>query len=472
MQNTQKRPLNAFIIAMINIAAICNIGSLTIYASNGFSAIFYLLIASIFFFVPVALISSELSSGWPQRGGVYVWVKEALGSRFGFMAIWLQWMENIIWYPTSLSFVLATFAYIFNPTLAENKLYIMIMVPTIFWTLTLLNFLGMKFSGWFSTVCTLLGTLLPGLFIISYGLIWILQGHPSYINYSLDNFFPSSATFQQLGCLAGILLTLSGLEMSANHAKEVQNPKRTYPLAILISTVLIFFVYAFGSLAIASVVPRDKINLAAGSIEAFKTFFIYFGIPWATPYMATLMSIGAIGMVSTWIAGPTKGVLATAEHGELPPLLQKENKKSMPIALLLIQAIIVTILSCVFLFMPTISSSFWMLFNLTAILYLIMYLLMFISAVVLRYKKPDVERAFKIPFKNVGMWITACCGMLGASFAIIMSFFPFEDLQKINVVYFDIFLAVGIIFFVSTSLIITHKKHPSWHKKPAVLEQD
>jgi putative glutamate/gamma-aminobutyrate antiporter len=462
MQNEEKKPLNAFIISMINIAAICNIGSLTIPASNGFSALFYLTIAALFFFIPVALVSAELASGWPQRGGVYVWVKEALGSRFGFLAIWMQWMENIIWYPTSLSFIVATSAYIFNPTLAENKLYIMIMVLTIFWVLTLINFLGMKFSGWFSTICALVGTLLPGLVIIAYGLIWILHGHPSYIQYSLNHLFPTSNTIQQLGCMAGLMLMLGGLEMSANHAKEVKNPRRTYPFAILISTVLILCIYSLGSLAIASVVPQEKLNLAAGSIEAFKTFFSYFDISWATPYMATLMSIGALGMVSTWIAGPTKGILATAEHGELPPLLQKTNKKSMPVALLLSQGIVMTIMSCVFLFMPTVSSSYWMLFNLAAILYLIMYLLMFISAIILRYKKPEVDRAFKIPGKNIGMWIASSCGILGSSFGIIMSFFPFESLQKINIIYYDIFLFVGIVFFVSISLIITHKKHPSW----------
>ena len=96
---------------------------------------------------------------------------------------------------------------------------------------------------------------------------------------------------------------------------------------------------------------------------------------------------------------------ATAEHGDLPIILQKLNKHQAPVNLLVLQAIIVTILAFVFLLTPTISSSYWILLNLTAHLYQLMYILMFISAIVLRYKKPNVVRAYKIPFKNVGMWV-------------------------------------------------------------------
>ena len=142
---TNNRPLNAFIIAMINIAAICNIANLSIFAGNGLTSLFYLAVALLSFFLPVALVSAELASGWPQRG-VYIWVREALGEKMGFLAIWLQWAENIVWYPAPLSFLASTLAYIYKPDLVESKVYIMVAILTIFWVITLINLFGMKIS--------------------------------------------------------------------------------------------------------------------------------------------------------------------------------------------------------------------------------------------------------------------------------------------------------------------------------------
>src|SRR3972149_6971795 len=144
---TSKRTINVFMLAMMNIAAIVNIANLSISAKYGFSGIFYLIAASIFFFIPVALISAELATGWPDRG-VYIWVKEAMGEKLGFLAIWLQWIENVIWYPTALSFLATSIAYIFNPSLAQNKTFITTTIIVVFWLATFANFYGMTISGW------------------------------------------------------------------------------------------------------------------------------------------------------------------------------------------------------------------------------------------------------------------------------------------------------------------------------------
>ncbi|EKE20973.1 MAG: hypothetical protein ACD_7C00404G0001, partial [uncultured bacterium] len=100
----KSRTINLFMLAMINVAALLNIANISVSAKYGLSSIFFLSITSLVFFIPIAVISAELATGWPQRGGVYIWVKEALGDNLGFLAIWLQWIENVIWYPTALSF--------------------------------------------------------------------------------------------------------------------------------------------------------------------------------------------------------------------------------------------------------------------------------------------------------------------------------------------------------------------------------
>ncbi len=459
-----KRPLNFFMLAMINVAAICNIANLSISAKYGFTAIFYLIIACLLFFIPVSLVSAELATGWPQKGGVYIWVRTALGERFGFLAIWLQWIENIFWYPTVLSFAASAFAYIINPELASNKFYIMGAILVVFWIATIINLFGMEISGWISTLCAIFGIVLPGLLIISLGLAWILTGNPSQITFSLKAFLPDITSINQLSLIVGVLLSLGGMEMSAVHAAEVKNPKRNYPISILISAIIIIGIISLGALSIGVVIPADNISLPSGSVEALSDLMKRFGFGNAIPVVATFMTIGALGMISTWTIGPVKGVYVTKDHGELPPFLQKSNKKDVPVALLLIQAIIVSFLSLFFIFMPNVSSSYWMLFCLTAQFYLIMYILMFISAIVLRYKKADVERHFKIPFGNIGMWVISSLGIIGAIFAIIIGFFPPFHLDNIKTIFFEMFLIGGIVLFSAIPFIINYYKDPKWLK--------
>jgi glutamate:GABA antiporter len=460
---SQKRSITIFMLAMINVAAVCNIANMPISSKYGLASLFYYAVSLLIFFIPVALISAELATGWKKSGGVYIWVREALGEKMGFLAIWLQWAENVIWYPTVLSFVAATFTYTFNPKLATNKVYIAITILCVFWTITFLNLLGMKISAWISTICAVLGTILPGALIIALGISWVFSGHASNLTFSFSAFIPDLSSSSGIALFAGIMLSLAGLEMSAVHSKEVKHPQRTYPLATLLSALIIFILLSLGALSIAIVIPNNKIMLASGAIEAFNSFFIAYNISWAIPIIAVFMVIGSFGMISTWVVGPVKGVLVTAKHGELPPLLQKTNKKNMPISLLIIQAIIVSFLSLIFVYMPTISASYWILFILTAQLYLIMYILMFISGIVLRYKKPNVQRHFKIPFKNYGMWIIATIGIIGSIIAIISGFIPPPQFDIGNILFYELFLIGGIVFFCALPIIIHAIKKPSWH---------
>ena len=106
----------------------------------GFSLVFYYLLAAVMFFLPVALVSAELATGWPETGGVYIWVREAFGKKIGFMTIWLQWFYNICWYPTIMSFIAATIAYCINPDLVNNKYYMLSVITVFFWGSTIVNF--------------------------------------------------------------------------------------------------------------------------------------------------------------------------------------------------------------------------------------------------------------------------------------------------------------------------------------------
>ncbi|MCK4267674.1 MAG: amino acid permease [Actinomycetia bacterium] len=146
---------------MIASAFIVSVRNLPMLAETGFQMIFFALLAVVFFLLPTALVSAELATGWPKRGGVYAWVKEAFGDRWGFVAIWLQWIQMIFGMVTVLAFIAGSLAYVFNPALGSNGLWILLTVAVVYWGATLLNFRGLKFSGLISTVCLIAGVLVP-----------------------------------------------------------------------------------------------------------------------------------------------------------------------------------------------------------------------------------------------------------------------------------------------------------------------
>ena len=387
----KRKNLSVLGLIAINVVAVDSLRTLPFGAEYGFTLIFFYLLAGITFFIPSALVSAELATGWPNRGGIYVWVREAFGLRAALVTIWLQWIYNIVWYPTILSFIAATITFLFDPSLAENKTFMLIGTLSVFWLMTLINFMGMRTSAWLSTVGAIIGTLLPMTLIMILGLYWIAHGNFIYIDVSWNSFFPTSSGNDNLGFFIAILFGLLGLEMSAAHADEVRKPKRDYPLALLISTFLILFSLIGASLSIAIILPKDQISIVSGLISAFANFFAALGLSWVMPIIVLMIVIGAFAGVSSWIIGPTKGLLVASEDGSMPTFLRHTNKHNVPTTILLLQAMIFSVLCSVFIIMPTVSSSFWLLSAMTAQLALLSYAIMFAAAIRLRYQPPPSE---------------------------------------------------------------------------------
>ncbi len=459
------RALSVFTLAMINVAAVSSVRNWPTIAEYGFSSVFFFILAALLFFIPVSMVSAELATGWPKTGGVFVWVKEAFGHRTGFLAVWLLWVENVIYYPALLSFIAGTLAYILNPALAHNSLYTLSIIVGVFWLTTFANLLGMRTSGWISTFGVIAGTIIPGGLIILLGIFWYFNGNPIQISFTLESLVPNMNSPNQLVLFSGVLLALCGLEMSGVHAHEVQNPQKNFPRAILLSAILILGLYILGVLAIALIVPQQQISLVAGSIQAFSFFVDAYGWGGLTPVIAILLALGAFGTLSTWIAGPSKGLLGAAQSGDLPPLFRKLNRHGMPITLLITQGVIVTLFSLVFLVMPTVSSAYWILNAMTAQLYLVMYVLLFAAAIKLRYKHPDVKRAYRVPGGKGGMWCVAGIGLIGSLSTFFIGFFPPSQIQTGNQVFYVVFLFLSIVLAcLAPSLILLFKK-PSWEKR-------
>lgn len=443
-----KRVLSVFSLVMINVIAVDSLRTLPLTAKLGLSLVSYYLVAAVVFFIPVALVAAELATAYPETGGIYIWVREAFGKRAGFITIWLQWIYNIVWFPTILAFIAATLSYLFSPDLANHKTYILIMTIGLFWFFTLLNCFGMRLSGLISIIGALIGTLLPMLGIIILGAIWLIQGKPLAIDPANSSLLPDFSSLSNLSLFSAVLFGLLGMEMSAVHAEEVHNPQRDYPRALLYSTIIIFSTLVLGSLTIVIVVPNNTLSVVSGLIDAYSIFFSSYHMPWMTSLTAGFIILGGLSGVSAWIIGPTKGLLVSARDGCLPSAFTKVNRHGAPIRILITQGIIFTLLTSVFILFDSINAAYWILSDLCAQMALIVYVFMFSAAIRLRYTNPMQIGAYKIPGPNIVMWIVSGLGIVCCLTAIGIGFVPPSQIEIGNPWLFEGLLISGLMVFV------------------------
>jgi len=443
---------------MINLAALGGMRAWTPIAECGFSSIFFLTVSILGFFIPLSLIAAELATGWPKANGVYGWVKEAFGHKWGFLALWLLWTENVIWYPTILSFIAATVSYAIDPSLAANPAYNVLLILGIFWGVTGINLIGVKASNWMSTLGAVCGTFLPSFLIIGLGLSWYLGGKPLQISMDFDSLIPDLGSPQQLALLGGIMMSLVGIEMSAVHASDVENPQRNYPRAILLSAAAVIFFSTLGVLGIAIVVPQSELLLNAGALQAFTHFLSAYGLQSLVPWIGLVIAIGAMGSVSTWVVGPCRGLISMNGERGLPPVFNKVSKNGMPRNLLLFQAVLVSIMALVFLFMPSVNSAYWMLMVLTTQLYLLMYILLFAAAIRLRSKRPDVKASCPVPGGKIGLWTAGLLGLGSSIFSFFICFVPPAQIHAGSTPGYVGFLAVSALLLCLVPVFLLRKK--------------
>lgn len=471
-----KSKITVFSLAMMTVAAVCSLRGLPMLGKEGASSVFYVLFATIMFLVPASMVSAELGSAFNKdSGGVYTWVKEAFGGRWGFVAIWLQWLQNVVWYPTVLGFAGATLTYVIGQeALASNRYFTGTFIIISYLFATWIAMRGLGVLAKITSYGVLIGTIIPGILIIVLGTFWVVTGNPlaflpkepsMAMEFSHARYFPHISGFGSIAFLAGIILLFAGVEVHSVHAADLENPPKQFPQAILLASIIIFLLFMLGSLSVAAVIPAHEISLTAGLMQAFNQMFSKFGIGFLTPVVGVCVAFGALGGVLSWISGPSKGFMATATDGEIPPFFAKVNENGVQANSLYVQALIVVILGGLYFIMSNVNVAYFVLSAMTVTLYLVMYVLMYLSAIRLRFTQPNLPRAYKVPGGVPGMIIISGIGLIGVLFSLFVAFFPPSNLTIGNPTMYVSLVVVGTVIGVGAPLIISAFKKPEWKQK-------
>jgi amino acid transporter len=458
--------LGVFALAMINVAAVLSIRNYPSMAMFGWSCIGWYIIGTVLFLIPLSLAGAELATMLSDKGGgVYAWCREAFGDKGGFVAIFCEWSNNLVWFPTVLAFIAATLAYAISPALQTNSLYLFVVMMIAFWGTTLIAYFGENVSTKFQNVGVILGSIIPSILIIILGVWWFVSGATVVLPpFTLDQIIPTF-NLATLPFFATVILLFAGMEMSGFHALETKNPKADYPKAMAISAVIIFFCTVLATLAIAFVIPANDLSLASGVMQALQYFFDAANIPWAVAPMAVLITIGGVVSLAAWLIGPAKGLGVVAVEGNLPPVFNRTNKYGSPVAVLLIQAGIGTFVSLLYVFLPSVNQAYWILSAITVELLCIVYFTIFAALIKLRYSKPDAPRPFKIPGGIPGIWIIGGMGAFGVMFSFLVGLMPTGAFTAAETVSYVLGILIGTFLLAVPPLIFLKMKKPSWVEK-------
>ena len=446
------RRLGVIGLGLVLIAAMDSIRNLPATATFGWSAIFFYGIAVLTYLVPVALCSAELAT--TVGGGMYRWVREAFGSRWGFLAVWCDWSENIVWFPTVLVFLATTAAYVINPDLSQNKAFLVPVMLVIFWAVTLSSLVGSLKSARWTGVGVVIGTALPTLAIIAAGLWWVGSGKHSEIPYHASAIVPPWHGLTSLVYAAGIVVAFAGMEIGGFYSHVTRNVKRTYPGSVLVAAVTVATLSILGSVAIAMVVPSKQIQLAGGIMQAVSIFFAKLGISSLMRPFGVLVIIGVLCGLASWSMGPAEGMRRVAADGHLNPWWGRTNRRGAPTMVLLLQATLGSLLTLAMVFVNNINTYYWMLTALVAQTFLVMYFLMYISVVRLRITKPDAPRPFKIPGGKLGLTLVIGAGAAGALFTFFLGFIPATHLSMSGTITYIAVMAFGMIVIIGTPFLL------------------
>lgn len=469
--------LSVMTLAIMNVTAVVSLRGLATEAIYGLQSAFYYLFAAIVFLIPTAMVAAELAAMFADKqGGVFRWVGEAFGARAGFLAIWLQWIQSTIWYPTVLTFGAVSIAFIGMDTttdaaLASNRLFTLVVVLAIYWIATFISLKGLGWVGKVSKWGGIIGTIIPAGLLIILAIIYLATG--GHNNLPMKNgFFPDLTNFDNLVLASSIFLFYAGMEMMGIHVMEVDNPKRNYPRAIIIGSLITVLIFILGTFALGIIVPAKDISLTQTLLIGFDNYFSYLRMSWMGSVIAVMLVFGVLAGVLTWVAGPSKGIFTVGRAGYLPPFFQKTNNQGVQRNILLVQGVIVTILGLLFVVMPSVQSFYQILSQMTVLLYLIMYMLMFAAAITLRYKLPKRERPFRLGAKGNGlMWILAGLGFCGSLLAFVLSFIPPSQIAVGSKTVWFVVLIVGAIIFVGIPFIIYAMRRPTWRSADSDFEK-
>ena len=283
--------------------------------------------------IALAIVFARLSRAYPQAGGPYAYVSVAFGPLIAFIVAWGYWISICVGNVTIVTGVVSYLSPL-QPWIHDVPGASVTMSLFFLWLLTLVNWLGIKASGWVQSVTTVL-KILPLCAVIVLGLVAVRAE---------DVAIAAQIPLSVGGVTAAATLTLwalLGLESATIPADKVADPARTIPLATLVGTVFTALICVVACTTVLLLVPPA--TLAESNAPFVDLTSHYWGAR-AGRLVAVIAAISAFGALNGWILLQGELPRAMAQNGVFPRIFARESSRQTPTFGLISGSIIATLL--------------------------------------------------------------------------------------------------------------------------------
>jgi len=455
-------------VLLFNIATVLGPRWIAAAAHNGQSSISLWVIAAVFFFVPTALVICELSTRFPEEGGLYVWTKEAFGDFHGFVAGWTYWIYTFFYFPGLLLASAAMGAYIGGSgtaALAQNRTFLLVGSFALLIVAVLLNLVGLHIGKWLQNAGGA-ATYAPLVILVVIGAVmWRSHGSATqfswagmmpHFNWGTVNFWPQLA------------FAFTGLELVSAMSDEVKDPHRTLPRAILGAGVLIALMYIAGTIAALGILPAGQVDPKSGVFQAISFGSSMLRVAFVGVFAAVLVTVGNAGGVGSTVAGASRIPFVAGVDQYLPAAFGRIHPKwRTPHVAILVQAAVSGVILLASQISETANGAYLFVVDATNILYFIPFVYMYLAAMKLSFREDRSanSRAVLVPGGKVGVFVTAGLGLIVVVAGIFLSFIPPEE--SASKIVFAVKLVAGTLLSIMFGLTLYAR---GWLKKRATRQ--
>jgi amino acid transporter len=396
-------------------------------AAAGPSSIVIWIGAWLVFYIPLAFSVIELSSRYPDEGGLYVWSKKAFGDFSGFMSAWAYWTSNLPYFPAVLYFAASNVIYMRQSAwghLSNDAAFYIIFSLLTLTLATAVNVVGLDVGKWLHNVGAL-AMWIPAVIVIVMGAI-AFHRFGSANAFTLHSMTPS-LHFKDIIFWSLLVFAFGGCETGSFLGGEIKDPRRTIPWAVFTAGVTVAFCYIIGTVGVLVALPSTGVSNLQGLVQAIAKTVDRVGYFWTLPVAAFLIALSNVGAAGAYLAAVARLPFVAGIDRFLPPVFGALHPRWKTPWVALVTQYIVGIL---FIFLgqagTSVKGAYDVLASMTVITYFIPYLYVFAAMIKLQREPAGLE-IIRVPGgKPVAVFISVI-GLLTTTATILLSVIPPAD---------------------------------------------
>lgn len=436
-------------VVLFNITAIVGLRWLTTASSQfGLASLAVWVVAMLVFFIPSAIAVRELADIDPSSGGIYCWVDRAYGPRQAFVAGWLYWVNNLLYFPSLLVTTAAIAAYAGGPrtaALGNDPGFIRIVSLVGLWVAVWLNVVGLRVGKWLQNLGGI-GTWIPALLFVVLA-VWGLAARGSATPLEARGLVPTRFDLPSINLFATMTFAFAGLELAPTLGGEIHDAAATLRRGVMISGFAIVAVYIIGTAAMIVALPAATVSVTNGMPQAAQALVDRIGgsgIGWLPAAIAILLTVGNLGGVGAWLAGSARLPFAAGVNDALPPAFARLHPRwQTPYISLILMGVVATVFIVASLANSSVKSAYLLLTQTTLILFFLPYLYIFVVYIKLRRQR------------SAGTLLLGVLGLGAVLLSIVLGFVPPAD--EVHPFLYEGKVVGGVVAFTVLGLWMAHR---------------